>query len=508
MLPMTTRPHTPLKSWRAIGRASVADPVVPRQRDRRTTRVAMISEGTYPHHFGGVSVWMDQLIRGMPEHRFQVVALTVTGVEKSVWEIPDNLDQVINIPLWTRRERKPDREPQWFVDAHATFLRALIRPAEVRERWSQQGREAFLQALRGLFDYAQIADLTAALTSNAAISRLMDAWHQAGMDIGEPLCLADALTAADLIEHMLRPLSAPPVEVDICHLAMNGLAGLVALAAKWRNGSKIVLSEHGVYLRERYLAMVNEDVPHAVKVLLLNFFRTLAVATYHSADLLAPHSNYNRRWALYNGATPARMRTMYNGVDPADFPAATGEPDVPTIVFMGRIDPLKDLHTLIRAFSLVKAEVPDARLRMFGPIPEVNQDYAASCRKLVDDLGLTDSAVFEGRIASQVDAYHAGHINVLTSISEGFPYTIVEAMATGRPPVCTNVGGVAEAVGDAGIVCAARDHVAIAAGCVKLLTDHDLRRRLGVAARERILNNFTLAQSIEAYRSVYEEVLA
>ncbi|WP_018353063.1 GT4 family glycosyltransferase PelF [Longispora albida] len=501
---------TPLSSWRAIGRAEVrpADRVPAQRAPGRQTRVALISEGTYPHHFGGVSVWIDQLIRGMPEHRFDVVALSVTGEEKNLWEIPPNLNSVINIPLWTDKPRRKAWEPDWFADAHSRFLRALIRPAEVRDRWSQQGRAAFLSSLRAMFLYAQSSgDLSSALVSNAALTRLMDTWHAAGMDIGEPLCLADALTAASLIEHMLRPLSAPPVDVDICHLAMNGLAGLVALASKWAYGSRIVLSEHGVYLRERYLAMVNEPVPHAVKVLLLNFFRTLAVATYHSADLLAPHSNYNRRWALYNGAKPARMRTMYNGVDPADFPPAEGEPDVPTIVFMGRIDPLKDLHTLIRAFAIVKQHVPDARLRMFGPVPEVNQEYAASCQRLVDELGLTGAATFEGRIPNQADAYHAGHINVLTSISEGFPYTLMEAMATGRPPVCTNVGGVAEAVGDAGIVCAARDHEAIAAGCVRLLTNHALRRRLGRMARERILNNFTLQQSIEAYRSVYREVL-
>jgi len=481
----------------------------------RTLRIALASEGTYPYHMGGVSVWCDQLIRGIDEHRFTVVALTVDGTERAAWQPPDNLDQVVAIPLWGRPPRARRRNPpDWFADVHTAFLTALIRPSGVRARWSLAHLESFLRALQGLFEYAQVADLRSALLSNDALTRLMDAWHAGQMDAtpeaggAEPttLTLADALTASDLIEHMLRPLSAPPLDVDICHMAMNGLSMLVGLASKWRYGTRLVMSEHGVYLRERYLSMIGEPVPHAVKILLLNFFRALAAAGYHSADILAPHSAYNRRWALYNGADSQVMRTMYNGVDPAAFPTAEAEPDVPTLVFMGRIDPLKDIHTLLRAFALVRETIPNARLRIFGPVPTANQVYYDSCDALLRELGLVGAAVFEGRVASPVDAYHAGHTVVLSSISDRFPYTVVESMATGKPPVCTNVGGVSEAVGDTGFVVPPRDHEALAAACVTLLSDHDLRHRLGRAARERVLNNFTLAQSLDAYRSVYQEL--
>src|SRR5262249_8759545 len=156
-------------------------------------------------------------------------------------------------------------------------------------------------------------------------------------------------------------------------------------------------------------------------------------------------------------------------------PPAQEEPAEPTIVFMGRIDPLKDLHTLIRAFALVRARVPAARLRFYGGVPAGNESYAESCVALVEELGLSASATFEGRVDSPVHAYHTGTIVALTSISEGFPYTVVEAMACGRTVVCTNVGGVAEAVSDAGIVAPPRDVAAIADACVRLLEDADLR---------------------------------
>ncbi|CAM4089708.1 GT4 family glycosyltransferase PelF [Kibdelosporangium persicum] len=457
----------------------------------RSLRIALISEGAYPFHPGGVSLWCDQLINGMPEHRFTAVALTVDGSERSTWPAPGNLAKVVNLPLWGEPPEDRSRR-KGFAEIHSAFLEALRPPGDA---------DALLAVLPAMFAYAQNADLGKAMLSNDAIDRLMTQWTP-------PLRLRDALTAADLLEHMLRPLSYRPIQADICHLSMNGLSALVAMAAKWTYGTPILMSEHGVYLRERYLGIVDEPAPHTVKVLLLSFFRALAGAAYRAADMLAPHSSYNRRWQLHNGADERRMRTMYNGIDPADFPPVEHEPDEPTIVFVGRIDPLKDLHTLIRAFHLVRAEIPDARLRMFGPVTPVNEGYHASCVELIGHLGLTGAAVFEGRVPRQIDAYHAGHLVALTSVSEGFPFTVVESMSAGRPQVCTNVGGVSEAVGDAGFVVPPRDHAAVARACVKLLTDTSLRRRLGRVARQRVLENFTLQQWNDTYRGIYNELVA
>ena len=125
-------------------------------------------------------------------------------------------------------------------------------------------------------------------------------------------------------------------------------------------------------------------------------------------------------------------------------------------MFVGRIDPLKDVETLLRAFAEVRAAVPGCRLRIFGPTPEGGEDYFDQCVALAGQLGLGDgSATFEGPISPTVAAYHAGHVLVLTSISEGLPYVVLEAMASGRPVVATDVGGVAEAVGNAGLLGAA-----------------------------------------------------
>jgi glycosyltransferase involved in cell wall biosynthesis len=477
----------------------------------RSMRIALVSEGCYPFRPGGVSLWCHQLIQGMPENSFTAVALTVDGTERRTWPDAANLTEVVNIPLWGPRRPRFRVPPASFFGPYEMLLRSMFQPLD--QAGERLRTDNFLAALHGLFEYAQTGDLTSALVSNGSVDLLARAWHEAALGSSQPgvsarLSLRDALAATDRIEHQLRALTHPPIDADVCHLAMNGVSALVGLASKWAHGTPIVLSEHGVYLRERYLGLGGEDAPQAVKVIAMRFHRRLAAAVYRSADILAPHSGYNRRWQLYGGADPDRMRTMYNGIDPADFPEAQGEPAEPTIVFVGRIDPLKDLHTLIRAFALVKLQIPDARLRMFGPVSPENEGYYASCKELITELRLTGAAVLEGPIPRQVDAYQAGHLVALTSVSEGFPFTVVESMSMGRPQVCTNVGGVSEAVGsDAGFVVPPRDPEAVARACIKLLTDADLRHAFGVLARRRVLERFTLDQWTNAYRDMYAELV-
>lgn len=478
-------------------------------------RIALVSEGTYPFAVGGVSTWCDQLIRGMPDCQWQMVALTVDGTPEMLWPRPSNLEEIRTVPLWgacpsPRHNRsgwgmpQPGREGPALVSYEA-LLRAMLAPQEPGSDEAVVSRSRFLLALRGIYEYASTGGhLCTALTGNAGLAMLAEVWRECR---GTQLSLAHAIEAANLMAHMLRPLAMVPVECSVVHVSMNGLSMLAAMVTKWRHGTPIVLSEHGVYLRERYLEHLDlGSVPGPVRVLLLSFFRSLAAASYLIADALAPHSSYNSRWQLCNGADPDRVWTMYNGVSPERFPVAEQEPDRPTIVFMGRISPIKDIHTLIRAFVSVRAEVPNALLRIFGSTAPTDRGYEHSCRRLIEELDLSGSVVLEGAVESPVTAYHAGTVVALTSISEGFPVAVIEAMACGRPIVYTNVGGVVEAVADAGIAVAPRDPRAVARACVTLLADHELRARMAAIARARVLRHFTLDESIAAYRRIYDSV--
>jgi polysaccharide biosynthesis protein PelF len=465
-------------------------------------RVSLISEGAYPHSFGGVSVWCDQLVRRSTSVEFSLVSLVATGNEPAVWQLPENVTGLTTIPLWgpaaPRRARLSRSARAEFRPLLWDLLRCLLteRDATAEPR--------FGQVLRRLFDFAQREDLSAALAGEDALTILTRAWSEPWSDAGVPVAtLSDASTALALLDHSLRPLAHPPESTEVVHCVANGLAVLPALAARWTHGSALLLTEHGVYLRERYLGYRRGPYRWPVKALHLAFLRLLCAHAYREAALVAPGNVYNRSWEQRLGADPAIIRTIYNGVDPAQFAKVENEPPVPTISWAGRIDPIKDLHTLIRAFAVVRRAVPEVRLRLFGAAPAGAEGYLQSCRDLAAELGVADAVGFEGRVEQIRDAYAAGGVVVLSSISEGFPYTLIEAMTCGRACVATDVGGVSEALGDTGRLVPPRDPEAMAAACLELLGDAELRGRLGAEARERALANFTVDRAIGTFGEVY-----
>ncbi len=470
-------------------------------------KVALTAEGTYPHQFGGVSVWCDQLIRAMSGYEFSVVALVATGTEPVQWELPANVSRLMTIPLWG---------PPPPVPLRARLPRGRVVPLPVQalvdvllDKGAGAG-DRFATVLRDLLEYAQARNLTATLASEAVVRLLISTWRERWTQLADdhetpaPPSLNDAVTAMQLVEHALRPLSHPPVHADVVHAVTNGLGALPALAAKWQHQVPMIVTEHGVYMREQYLHLRRPEFGWPVKGLFLRFLTRLCALGYREAEVITPGNVYNRRWESQLGADAARIRTVYNGVNPDDFPALTSEPEVPTIAWVGRVDPIKDLETLLRAFALVTRRLPQARLRMFGEPPRGREGYLERCRGLAAELGIGDRATFEGRVREVRDAYAAGQVVVLCSVSEGFPYSLIEAMACGRACVATDVGGVGEALaGDAGVMVPPRDPAALADACLRLLGDAALRQALGAAARRRALEHFTVDRAVSAFDELY-----
>ncbi|MEU1042467.1 GT4 family glycosyltransferase PelF [Streptomyces sp. NPDC005551] len=465
------------------------------------TRVTLLTEGTYPHSHGGVSVWCDQLVGGMPDIAFDVIAVTGTGREPVVWDIPEQISRVVTVPMWgpapggnPPRGRRRNR----LATAYEQFLTALLDPC---------AEDRFGTALHAMAEAAADGLLSPFLRGDRAISILTAVWNRPGLAVREARpTLHDALTATALLEHALRPLAAPVPEHGVAHAVSGGVAVLPGLAALERHGVPLLLTEHGVYLRERYLGYRTAPYRWPVKAVVLGFFRLLAEETYRRAALITPGNRYNRLWEEQGGADPESIRTVYNGVDPAAFPPAGPEPDAPTLSWAGRVDPIKDLETLIRAFALVRAQLPDARLRLFGGTPRGGEAYRERCEALATQLGHGEAVTFEGRVDDIKDAYAAGNVVMLSSISEGFPFTLIEAMSCGRATVSTDVGGVREAVGDTGLVVAPRDPAAMAAAALDLLGDRERRRALGEAARLRVIEQFTLRQTVDTFRAIYLEL--
>jgi glycosyltransferase involved in cell wall biosynthesis len=464
-------------------------------------RVVLVNEGTYPYVTGGVSTWCDQLVRGLSEVDWDLVSVVGTEPDRPAVQLPGNVRSLTAVPVWG-----PARPARGKADrAAARLCRGMLGDTAA-------DLVVFTEGLRELAELARPRPgrllrsrggrhpLAGVRTADV----LLDAWARARADgIHLPrLTLRDADVAGVLLEHALRPLAADlPQDADLVHANANGLSSMIALAAKWRGGVPFLMTEHGVYLRERYLAP--GDQSPGVKTALLRFHRALARLSYWEADLITPVSGFNSRWAVRHGADPAKLAVIGNGVDPVRFPPLTEEPAEPVISWVGRIDPLKDLETLIRALAVVRTKVPGARLHLAGPVPAGNEPYADACRATAADLGLTDAITWAGPCSSSRDAFAAGQIAALSSISEGMPYTVLEAMMCGRPTVSTDVGGVAEAVGDAGTVVPPRDPQAFGEACVALLASPELRAATGLRGQQRALREYTLDRCLTAYRGRY-----
>src|SRR5581483_11342052 len=177
--------------------------------------------GTYPCQPGGVSVWCDQLIRGMAPVPFDVVAITATDNETATWPSPANVRSMTLLPLWGKSIPGPSRalrrEPAEFTAVHQAFIGALLAPPGSPPR-------AFLSSLERMTALARDVDVSALLRGRPAFERLVEAWPRlTPTEAGVPQAsLADALQATDFLEHYLRPLWHPPIQADLCHAVSNG----------------------------------------------------------------------------------------------------------------------------------------------------------------------------------------------------------------------------------------------------------------------------------------------
>jgi glycosyltransferase involved in cell wall biosynthesis len=199
---------------------------------------------------------------------------------------------------------------------------------------------------------------------------------------------------------------------------------------------------------------------------------------------------------------------IYNGVDPVTFsPPVSREPNArPTVVSVGLIFPLKGQIDLIDAAALVRGTVPDVEFRIYGSASD--EQYFSDCQSRVREHGLERHVVFAGSTTEAWTVLRNADVVALPSISEAFPYAVVEAMMTGSAIIATDVGGVREALGSAGLLVHPHDPKTLAEGIATLLRWPEGRARLGLEARDRALRWFTEQRFVEGYRTSYGRLAA
>ncbi|WP_115976211.1 GT4 family glycosyltransferase PelF [Streptomyces sp. 3212.3] len=505
-------------------------------------RIGLLTEGGYPYVNGDAGLWCDRLVHGLGQHEFDVYALSRTERQEAEGRIPlpPQVGRVRTAPLWRPQDDGAvhgRRARRRFTDAYAELAAALCaaqQPGPTQQDSEGAGPEAdrFGAALYALAELARDeGGLAGALRSETALRALEHACRAPhALRTARAARVPELLEVAAQVERALRPLSLRWYEddalgaVDLCHATTGGAAALTGLLAGHFTGVPLLVTEYGVQLRAHYLGAQEEASP--VRALLASFHRRLAAEVYRRAACITPGNTHARRWQERCGADRERLRTVYPGMEASRF-TEVGESadgaDPHTLVWVGRVEPAKDLISLLHAFAEIHREEPKARLRIVGAAADADGTaYLGHCKALAAQLfpdeaegvhAIGDNPVsFEEiggpEVPDLAAAYAAGAVVVLSSVVEGFPISLVEAMFCGRVTVSTDVGAVVEVIGGTGLVVPSRNPRALAETCLALLSDPERRERLGAAARARALELFTVEQNVAAFHGIYLEIVS
>ena len=498
----------------------------------RHPEVLLCTEGSYPYVGGGVSTWCDILCRELSEYEFITYALTGAPEVTLRFELPANAQRVTHLPVWgvsepaesvladvpasQLRERRRATTPEVIQTEFAPLLRALLRKMLSRGDPDRLHPVDDGQVMWQLWRYFSGRDWKLTwrswLTWQVFTDSILATYARVGGEHKLPAetpSMGEMATALRWLYHYLTPLSAPVPQTDLVHTTIAGFPGLAGVIAKHEWGTPMLVTEHGVWVRERYIAISASDFSLFEKRFLMDLSRYIAEINYACADVVAPVTNFNRRWEVPSGVDPKRIETIFNGVDPGLFVPRRKPPETdgrPVVIGAARLFPLKDIETMIRSAEVVRQELPNVEFRVYGSL-EADVEYVARCRALISELGLEATFQLAGHHSNPAEVYTEGDVTALSSISEAFPYTVLESMSCARPVVGTDVGGVSEALDGFGIIVPPRDHVAFGQALTLLLTNHGLRTQLGRQAREWVLSRFRVGNSVDGYRRVYARLL-
>jgi len=490
-------------SAKAVGEAS--GHAEPQARPRARPRVLLITEGTYPYAVGGVSSWCHALLTGLSETDWDVLPILAGRKhQRPSVKLPPNTRLLRQIDLWS--ESNPPRR---------------LHARRVAEHGSLPA-----QLLRGLMPWeGDLEGLTAALVRcrrnpesirpefrgreswEAFVSELEQLMMDSHRD-SAPAPIYDAIEAARLYQALYwvaRTAAVPTPACDVIHVTAAGWSGIPAIVHKAMYGTPMLLTEHGVYVREAYLASVREAAArpghgHISPRLALGMTR----AAYAAADVIAPVTEANADWERGLGVDAAKIRVIPNGIDPPT--EYTAPPNIKKVIAVGRLDPLKDVQTMLLVAKEVMRRLPEARFECYGP-PTLGQEmYADACVVMHRQLGLGDRFRFMGGTSDPNGAIRSGDVVVMTSISEAMPMTLLEAMGQGRPIVATSVGGVPSVIRGCGLIAPPGDVHELATAVVTLLCDPALAARLGRRGYERVHRKYTLSRCLGAYDRLIREL--
>jgi polysaccharide biosynthesis protein PelF len=485
------------------------------------TDICIIVEGCYPYIPGGVSGWIDWLMRTQNDLSFSVVTLWPRPTTQPPrYQLPPNVKSFSHLYL------------QDFGDRPVT--KAAIPPeadalADALGDYMMHGSLAQLQAVMEQLDKVKRTLPLAVMFNSPVAWQIVRRMYARTMPYSSFLDFFWAWRA--LLGGLFATLEFPLPRARVYHTISTGYAGLLAARAGLETGRPALLTEHGIYTNERRIELLmadwladTVDKGHALddprldlRDLWIRSFEAYARTCYEGCTDVVTLYEDNQRAQRILGAPEQRLSVIANGIDVGKFGRVplVADTERPTMCLIGRVVPIKDVKSFITAASLLKQRIPDLRALILGPTDE-DEVYNAECVALVETLGCGDCVEFTGTV-NILDYMPKVHVAVLTSLSESQPLVILEAGAAGIPFVATNVGSCREIIegradeqpplGPGGIVCDLVSPSQIADAVGLLLLDKAKRRAYGEALRARVRQTYTSQQAVDAYQGLYRRLI-
>ena len=465
-------------------------------------KICLILEGCYPYIRGGVSTWMHQYINNMPEHEFVlwVIGAKAEDKDKFVYELPKNV-----------------------VGVQQVFLDDALRVKDTgifQYRFNQEEEEAHKRLVISdkpnwelLFDLYQVKKINpmSYLKSQSFLQTLTESCQKEFPFIA----FSDAFhSVRSRLLPVLYLMGTEIPQADCYHAICTGYGGLLATMGAYIYHKPLLLTEHGIYTREREEEIIRAKwVARAFKPHWIDFFYMLSDMIYERAFRVTALFTRAMHTQIDMGCAPEKCRVVENGISYerfCDIPLKEddGFVDIGALV---RMAPIKDIKTMIYSFFELSCRKSNVRLHILGGVDD--EEYDRECRALVEQLGLSEKIIFPGFV-DIVDYFKKLDFTILTSISEGQPLSVLESFAARRPAVTTDVGCCnelldgkpGEKLGKAGYYVPPMQREKLADAMEALCDSRELRLQMGEIAQQRAAKDFKYDIMLTKYKNVYKEV--
>lgn len=510
--------------------------------------ICIITEGTYPYVVGGVSTWIAQIIESMPDLKFSVLNISASRqTQREIrYTLPKNLvglqdSFIFDSPLNIFDNLTNLQDLFLFDYAKPRQGRHIINKS-VLTKEKENALFAFYCALsKGRsIQLDEIPFLLQQFASNEEFIEVMvhsfSAWEVASRLYKE--ISISGLSFLDFFWSfraqfmpILNVLRASLPKARVYHAACTGYAGLLGARAAYESGRPLILTEHGIYSRERRIELSRVDWLSSsgesrflqlersrnwFREWWVSLFQSLSRTTYDNASKIISLYQGNKDIQVSEGAVADMVDIIPNGIITdmfKDIPRSQKYPgEMLRIGFVGRVVSIKDVKTLLRAMAILATKKVSFQTHIIGPMDE-EPEYTEECLDLLEKLHLQDKVFFTGPRRDVKNVYAEMDVLLLTSASEGFPYVILEANCAGVPVVATDVGACRDiltgmgkddiALGPSGLITAVGMPEETAAELVRFAQSPKMLYAYGQAGRARAVRYYDIKNIMNKYRDLY-----